>query len=146
MKEIKKYDIKTNYDIKVYMGNYDKKDFYSRMGEFFAERNYRKKLPYLINDIDKMWYLVYEKDVLVGFFGVKICSDNTLVSDIYIDEKYDKISIFKYMAEYLTKLFQEERLKVLTKYSYEKSIWLNLGFKIVGTRGNYAILIREGIK
>ena len=87
MNDVKKYEVKGKYNIKVYMGNYDKKEFYGQMGEFFADRIYRKQLPYLINDVDKIWYLVYERNKFVGFFGVKICNENTLISDIYIDEK-----------------------------------------------------------
>ena len=146
MNDVKKYEVKGKYNIKVYMGNYDKKEFYSQMGEFFADRNYRKKLPYLINDTDKIWYLVYERNKFIGFFGVKICNENTLISDIYIDEKYTKTDIFEYMAKYLVNLYNEEEMKVLTKVKKEEAIWIELGFELVGNRGNYAVMTRKGNK
>ena len=71
MNDVKNYKLKGKYDIKIYMGNYDKKEFYSQMGEFFADRNYRKKLPYLINDVDKIWYLVYERNKFIVFLELK---------------------------------------------------------------------------
>ncbi len=144
MKSIKEYDIKNEYNIKVFMGNYNKREFYSWMGEFFADRKYRKKMPYLINDVDKIWYVIYERrDKIVGFFGIKICLDNTLISDIYIDENYNRMSIFEYMAKYLVELYQEETIKVLTKMPNEQIIWSNLSFTIIGNRGNYAIMTRK---
>lgn len=144
MNEIKNYVIKGKYNIKTYMGNYDKKDFYAQMGDFFADRDYRKKLPYLVNEIDKVWYLIYDRNKFVGFFGIKICNNNTLISDIYIEDAYDKADIFEYMANYLVELYYEEYLKVLTKFKDEQQIWLHLGFEIIGYKGNYAIMIKEG--
>jgi len=146
MNDVKKYEVKGKYNIKVYMGNYDKKEFYGQMGEFFADRIYRKQLPYLINDVDKIWYLVYERNKFVGFFGVKICNENTLISDIYIDEKYIKTDVFEYMAKYLVNLYNEEEIKVLTKVKKEEAIWIKLGFELVGNRGNYAVMTRSGKK
>ena len=55
------------YKVKEFVGNYDKDLFYSIMGKFFAERSYRKKLPYLINDKDKFWYIFFRKGELIGF-------------------------------------------------------------------------------
>lgn len=135
-------ELKNKYDIKVYIGNYDKEEFYSIMGKFFAERSYKKKLPYLINDTDKIWYLIYEKCEFLGFFGVKICAENTLISDIYINTNNNRKDVFKYMTEYLVNIYQEENLKVLTKVKEEQNIWKKLGFEISGKRGNYAIMNR----
>ena len=146
MNDVKKYEIEEKYNIKVYMGNYDKKDFYGQMGEFFADRHYRKKLPYLINDVDKIWYLIYERNKLIGFFGVKVCNDNTLISDIYIKEEYNDTNIFEFMAKHLSELYKTEDLKVLTKITKEKEIWESLGFEEIGNRGNYVVMVRRGIK
>ena len=146
MNRVKKYEIEEKYNIKVYMGNYDKKEFYGQMGEFFADRCYRKKLPYLINDIDKIWYLVYERNKLTSFFGIKVCNDNTLISDIHINEEYRDTNVFEFMAKHLSELYKTEDLKVLTKIKREKDIWVNLGFVDVGSRGNYVVMVRRGKK
>lgn len=55
------------YEVKEFMGNYNKEQFYSTMGRFFAERVYRKKLPYLYNEREKIWYLFYKRKELVDF-------------------------------------------------------------------------------
>lgn len=142
MSKISECEVKNKYDIKVYIGNYNKEEFYSVMGKFFAERCYRKVLPYLINDVDKIWYLIYDKKEFLGFFGIKVCAENTLISDIYIKDCENQMDIFKYMAEYLVNTYQEEQVKVLTKLNKEQAIWKQLGFKMCGTRGNYSIMIR----
>ena len=146
MNGVKKYELEEKYNVKVYMGNYDKKDFYGWMGEYFADKNYRKKLPYLINDADKIWYLIYERNKFVGFFGIKVCNDNTLISDIYINEEYLDTNVFEFMAKHLVELYKAEDLKVLTKVTKEKEIWENLGFVDIGNRGNYTIMVRRGKK
>ena len=47
------------------------------------------------------------------------------------------------MAKYLVNLYNEEELKVLTKVKKEENMWMKLGFKKVGNRGNYAVMIRS---
>lgn len=143
MSKSKKYDVEGTYNIKIYMGNYNRKEFYGKMGKFFAERFYKKKMPYLINDIDKIWYLIYDDDKFIGFFGIKICNTNTLISDIYLEDECDKLSAFKYMAEYLVGLYKDEELKVLTRVKYEQDIWVKLGFKVINNKGNYLVMIRK---
>ena len=59
------------YEVKVFKDNYDRGEFYSIMGKYFAERIYRKLLPYLINEKEKVWYLFFENQTLCGFCGVK---------------------------------------------------------------------------
>lgn len=44
-----------------YNGDYDRKEFYSLMGKFFAEPEYRKLMPYLTNRNGDEW-LVIEKE------------------------------------------------------------------------------------
>ena len=51
--------------------------------------------------------------------------------------------MFKYMSKYLTDLYAQEEIKVLTKIEEEQKIWLELGFENVGNRGNYAVMVRR---
>lgn len=71
------------YKVKEFVGNYDKDLFYSIMGKFFAERSYRKKLPYLINDKDKFWYIFFRKGELLAFAVLKL-NKNVLLFPIYV--------------------------------------------------------------
>ena len=88
------------YKVKEFVGNYDKDLFYSIMGKFFAERSYRKKLPYLINDKDKFWYIFFRKGELIGFCSIKIGQKCTSFPDLCIldDENLDdSLFIINYM-------------------------------------------------
>lgn len=129
------------YNVKVYMGNYDKSEFYSIMGKFFAERIYKRVLPYLINDKEKIWYLFFSGDELAGFCGVSICDEYTNFTDIYSVDKYQKMGILDFMCNRLFKLYHMENIKVLTDNTQEIDIWLNLGFKNIGEKGRYQNLL-----
>lgn len=132
------------YNVKVYIGNYDRKEFYSIMGKYFAERVYRKILPYLTNDKDKIWYLFFSDNELAGFCGVKISDSCTNFTDIYAVDKYSKLGILEFMCNRLFKLYKTEYIKILTNNEDEINIWLDLGFKNFGAKGQYKNLIWEG--
>lgn len=125
------------YSIKSYTGNYDKAEFYSIMGKFFAERVYRRALPYLINDNEKVWYLYFLEDELVGFCGVRISDEFTTFSDIYVVDKQKKSETLDFMCNHLFKLYMMENIRVLSENKEEINIWLKLGFEIIGQKGRY---------
>lgn len=129
------------YNVKVYMGNYDKSEFYSIMGKFFAERIYKRVMPYLINDKEKIWYLFFLDDELAGFCGVSICDEYTNFTDIYAVDKYQKTGILDFMCNRLFKLYCMENIRVLTDNSKEMEIWMDLGFKNIGEKGRYHNLL-----
>lgn len=131
------------YNIKVYVGNYDRVEFYSIMGKFFAERIYKRVMPYLVNDRNKIWYLFFKDDELAGFCGVNICDTYTNFSDIYVVDKYQKSNLLNFMCEHLFKIYRLENIKVLTKNPNEIKIWLKMGFKNVGEKGQYHNLLWE---
>ena len=51
-----------NLQKKEYNEGYDRTEFYSIMGKFFAEKKYRDEMPYLINTEEKEWRLFYRKE------------------------------------------------------------------------------------
>lgn len=131
------------YEVREYVGNYNKSNFYSIMGKFFAERIYRKKIPYLINDKDKAWYLFYQNKELIGFCGIKIRQHYTSFSDIYILEKHYSNKVLTYITNYMFNLYKMENIKLLTCSKEEIKIWKDLGFKIIGNKGCYLCMLWE---
>lgn len=129
------------YSVKVYVGNYDKTEFYSIMGKFFAERVYKKIMPYLTNDKDKVWHLFYKDEELVGFCSVKICDDYTNFVDIYAVDINRKKIILKTMCEHLFRLYKMYEIHILTRDADEIKVWLKLGFKKIGEKGKYQNLL-----
>ena len=128
------------FEVKTYIGNYDKNEFYTIMGKYFAERIYRKQLPYLINDKDKVWYLFFKKKELAGFCGVKICQKYTTITDIYYNETYKDENILEYISKYIFNIYKSENINLLTNKKDEKKIWTLLGFKPNKEKGSYTSL------
>ena len=120
------------YKVKEFVGNYDKDLFYSIMGKFFAERSYRKKLPYLINDKDKFWYIFFKKEELIGFCTIKIGQKD--------DENIDE-SLF--IINYMFNLYKMENIKILTCKSNEIKFLKQLGFEETGSKGCYTNMFWE---
>lgn len=130
------------YKVKEFVGNYDKDLFYSIMGKFFAERSYRKKLPYLINDKDKFWYIFFRKGELIGFCSIKIGQKCTSFPDLCIldDENLDD-SLF--IINYMFNLYKMENIKILTCKSNEIKFLKQLGFEETGSKGCYTNMLWE---
>lgn len=130
------------YKVKEFVGNYDKDLFYSIMGKFFAERSYRKKLPYLINDKDKFWYIFFRKGELIGFCSIKIGQKCTSFPDLCIldDENLDD-SLF--IINYMFNLYKMENIKILTCKSNEIKFLKQLGFEEIGSKGCYTNMLWE---
>ena len=130
------------YKVKEFVGNYDKDLFYSIMGKFFAERSYRKKLPYLINDKDKFWYIFFKKGELIGFCSIKIGQKCTSFPDLYIldDENLDDLL---FIINYMFNLYKMENIKILTCKNNEIKILKQLGFKENGSKGCYTYMLWE---
>lgn len=130
------------YKVKEFVGNYDKDLFYSIMGKFFAERSYRKKLPYLINDKDKFWYIFFRKGELIGFCSIKIGQKCTSFPDLYIldDENLDDLL---FIINYMFNLYKMENIKILTCKSNEIKFLKQLGFEETGSKGCYTNMFWE---
>ncbi len=131
------------YEVKEFIGNYNKAEFYSIMGRFFSERIYRKKLPYLINDRDKSWYLFFLKKELVGFCGIKIGNHCTTFSDIYLVEKYNNMEHLKNIIQYMFNLYKAGNIKLLSCHQDELKILKQLGFQKIGSKGSYSCMLWE---
>ena len=130
------------YKVKEFVGDYDKDLFYSIMGKFFAERSYRKKLPYLINDKDKFWYIFFRKEELIGFCSIKIGQKCTSFPDLYIldDENLDDLL---FIINYMFNLYKMENIKILTCKSNEIKFLKQLGFEETGSKGCYTNMLWE---
>ena len=129
------------YSVKVYSKNYDKEEFYTIMGKYFAEKVYKKEMPYLFNDKDKVWYLFFDEKELVGFCGVKEGLDCINFMDIYVDKETEKENVLKFICNYIFKIYQKKSIKVITDNEQEIEIWLAHGFKKDGTKGHYQNLV-----
>ena len=117
---------------------YDKADFYARTGMFFAEKQYKKEMPYLINTDEKEWCLFYADDHLAGFYAHEQKDSFVAVSGFYVTEPYRRMGLSEYMLTDITQNFScvrittcsQHLLKLLNKYHFFR----------VSSRGSYLTL------
>lgn len=129
------------FEVKEYMDTCNNEEFYRYMGRFFAERIFRKELPYLINDSEKIWYLFFDKKDLVGFCGVVMSQQGTTFTDFYVLPSYRNQENKEYIAKYMLDLYATEKIRILTNFEEEMKMWEKLGFLKSGNKGSYATLI-----
>lgn len=131
------------FEVKEFMDTCNNEEFYRYMGRFFAERIFRKELPYLINDGEKIWYLFFDQNELAGFCGVLMSQNTTSFSDFYLLPAYRNHENMEYMARYIMNLYHTEKIRILTNSEEEMKMWQNLGFTLNGHKGSYKTLIYE---
>ncbi len=125
------------FDVKEYMDTSNNEEFYGYMGRFFAERIFRKELPYLINDHEKIWYLFFDKKDLAGFCGVVMSQNGTSFTDFYVLPAYRNMENKEFMAKYMLNLYRSEKIRILTNSDDEMKMWEKLGFLNKGKKGSY---------
>lgn len=134
------------YKVKIYKDKYNKEDFYSVMGKYFAERRYRKELPYIINDDRMEWYLVYNDSKLVGFSSTLVDKNKILFGNMYVLEEYREKGVWSFMADYLIEQYKDNTIQVTTNIDRLIVAWKERGFSNVGNRGSYIILRRDRVE
>ena len=113
------------------------------MGEYFAERSYRKELPYIINDENMEWHLVYEGNTLVGFASAAIDKNKVLFGNMYVLKEHREKGVWSFMADYLVEKYNDQTLQIVTNVDKLINAWKKRGFNEVGNRGSYSVLRRE---
>lgn len=126
--------------IKVFKDKYDKNEFYMLMGKFFAERKYRKIMPYLFNDEDLIWNIVINDGTVEGFISYKERDHKVNIGYCYAENK-------KLYKKLLTSIPNKSTFIELEK-DFDKSIYEELGYKIYKESKNYwymELIINEEI-
>ena len=129
------------FEVKEYMETCNNSEFYQYMGRFFAERIFRKELPYLINDCDKIWYLFFDQKELAAFCGVVMNQNGTTFTDFYVLPSYRNQNNMTYIARYMTEMYESERIRILTNSKEEMELWSSLGYVESGTKGSYTTFV-----
>ncbi len=129
--------------VKEFLETSNNEEFYRYMGRFFAERHFRRELPYLINDSDKIWYLFFDEQTLAGFVGVVMNQNGTTFNDFYLLPTYRNVSNMRYIAHYMFEMYSTERIRILSDSKEELMLWEELGFQKSGNKGRYTSMIYE---
>lgn len=128
--------------IKIFKDNYNKAEFYSIMGKFFAEPFYKRQLPYLSNRDNTVWFVDIDDET------------NDVISFNSYEEKRSCVEFkstfyennIQSLEEILIQQLSQLQGKVIETASSNKQIivlFLKLGFEEYRKTTNYIYLIKE---
>lgn len=131
--------------IKIFEGNYNKTEFYTYLGKYFAEPNYRKEMPYLSNKEGSVWILVFEGDELIAFASLHELKNKIMLEHSYVEDTYRKKGIWKKLNELRFKYASDKNkpIEVITKEDHLKEYWIKNGFEVYRQNGRYFYLRKE---
>lgn len=115
--------------MKTFRENYNNNEFYSIMGKFFAERKYRKLMPYLFNEEDLIWNIIIKDGSADAFISYKENDNRLNIGYCYSRDK----KLYK-------KLLNSIPLKntyIELEKDFDKSIYEELGYKVYKESKNY---------
>lgn len=126
-----------------YPGDLDKEEFYSIMGEYFAEPQYRKELPYLSNKPNYNWRLYYCCDDFIGFIHYEYKSDFVEIGGLYILKEFRDNHFATKIIKEVTDFFEDYNQRSITNNPIVINIRSRLGFVEIGKRGSYSIMEKK---
>ncbi len=130
---------------KTFEGNYNKSEFYSLMGKFFAERKYRKMMPYLVNEDNRVWYVVIENNEVVAFITYLEKLGRINIGYCYISDKIEDKKILE--SNLITSVHnignETKNMYVDIEKGMDKEEYINLGFEVYKETTNYWFLVKK---
>lgn len=133
--------------IKIIVGDYDRPYFYSLMGKYFAEANYRRQMPYLLNRPTNIWFLVFEKHNIIGFGAINESSTKIVFEHSFVEGEYRNKGIWKKINDARIEYSKDKNkiLEVITKEDYLEKYWIDKGFIEYRQNGRYKYLRKDVI-
>lgn len=129
-------------DVKIYNGDYDKSEFYSIMGKYFAEKPYKKELPYAENNANKKWYLFYDDHNFIGFLACEYKKHITLLSCVYVNPEFRNQGYCDKIIKYTIEALKDCVLQLTTNNPYLVKVSVKNKFEQVSEKGSYKVLRR----
>lgn len=117
-------------------------EFWAFMGPFFAQRKYRREMPYLVDDEGYVWYLAMDGDILLGFAAVHAMKDHSVVSGLYVREDQRGNGIAKKLIAACLKWSAGKKInKAKTTASPDsRPVFEKMGFRETGQKGQYVTM------
>lgn len=119
------------------------------MGKFFAERVYKKKLPYLVNTSHTFWYVILQKNEVsvCAFSSFEIRGGKIEIGELYCSDNVDKLRLKKVI---LKKMFKDinnkyifEKLNVCVDSIEDRRLFEQNGFLLYKKTKNFYFLQKE---
>ncbi len=131
-----------------YEGSYDKELFYGKMGRFFAEEKYRRQMPYLKNEADRVWFTVEKNQRVIAFSSLRIMDEYILFTTEYVEAGYRRQGLFKALTEvrfaYCSEL--DMPIRTSTDLAYIKDYYVRQGFQVYRASKKYWFLLKSNGK
>lgn len=131
--------------MKKYSGKYNKKEFYSVMGKYFAEPEYKKLLPYLSNRENDEWIVIEKEGDIVAFSSYARTKAGTNIKSCYYQKLTDARKMIKRIikeapGQAYTTIIMKENQKLIQLFIKE------FGFIQTKETKNYIYLGREKVE
>ena len=123
--------------------------FYKFMGKFFAERKYRREMPYLVNDSKYHWRLYFNKSnsALIGFYHYYFKNELTIeFGGLYVLEEYRNKGIGSIILKNQVEEFKEFNQISVTNNPIVIKLRNKLDFVEIGKRGSYSIMEKRVVE
>jgi N-acetylglutamate synthase-like GNAT family acetyltransferase len=133
--------MKTN--IKHYPAGTRDDRFWITMGPMFFDKKITKDLPYLREDENKHWFIVFDGDAVAGFAAVEIQKNGVaMIGSAWVREENRGRNVYKALTDARLALAIEQGAKIVraTCTSASSGALIKRGFVEVGLRGKYSTL------
>lgn len=129
-------------NIQCYEGNYDRSLFYSKMGRFFAEEKYIRRMPYLRNKREKVWFTMERDRQVIAFSSLEFPGEYVLFTTEWVEPRYRRKGLFKALTDIRFEYCRELGwpIKTSTNLAFIKNYYIKQGFRIYRTTKNYWFL------
>ncbi|AVF28869.1 hypothetical protein [Paenibacillus larvae] len=128
----------------VYSGEYDRKEFYSHMGKYFAEDQYKRQLPYLKNQDGKVWFVAFGGGEVAAFSSLQEKKNKIVFSSGYVEERYRKSGVWEQMIKLRLDYVSgsDKPIEIATDKDYLVATLKKYQFNMVRETKNYTFMER----
>lgn len=128
-------------EITTYTDRPDK--FWAAMGPFFARREVRREMPYLVDEDGDVWFVARIKKQVVGFVAVSATKKGASnIHALYVAPQYRGNGIAESLIESALSYLREQGTQSATTTANAKSVPLfeAQGFSEVTAKGQYIVM------
>lgn len=131
-----------NIEFVVYSGEYDRKEFYSHMGKYFAEDQYKRKLPYLKNEDGKVWFIAFDSNEVVAFSSLQEKKTKIIFGSEYVEKSHNHLweQMIKLRLDYVS---SDKPIEIVTDKSDLVLILKKYHFNVTRETKNYTFMERK---
>ncbi|MDR2626270.1 MAG: GNAT family N-acetyltransferase [Zoogloeaceae bacterium] len=120
--------------------------FWISMGPLFFDKNIKKQLPFLTEDLGKNWFIAFDGDVVIGFASVDVKKNGVaMIGSAWVSESKRKRGTYRALTDARLALASEKGAKLVRAVctTASSSALMKRGFAEVNQRGKYHTLEKK---